>query len=49
MPTLQRGGYGQRLAKWKRKYKQNITVKSDNNYHFTEFRFFDEEGEEIKL
>jgi ribonuclease G len=35
--------------KWKRKYKNNITVKQDSNYHLTEFHFFDENGDEIKL
>ena len=46
---LTKGWLWSKAAKWKRKYKQDITVKPDNNYHFTEFRFFDEEGEEIKL
>ncbi len=38
-----------KVAKWKRKFKQNIVVKEDSNYHMTEFRFFDENGEEIKM
>ena len=46
---LTKGWLWSKAAKWKRKYKQDISVKADNNYHFTEFRFFDEEGEEIKL
>jgi ribonuclease G len=46
---LTKGWLWSKAAKWKRKYKQGITVKPDNNYHFTEFRFFDKEGEEIKL
>jgi ribonuclease G len=46
---LTKGWLWSKAAKWKRKYKQSITVKSDNNYHFTEFRFFDKDGEEIKL
>jgi ribonuclease G len=41
--------WNSRLAKWKRKFKQNIIVKPDNNYHLTEFRFFDHNGEEIKM
>jgi ribonuclease G len=41
--------WSSKLAKWKRKYKQNITLKEDTNYHLTEFRFFDSNGEEIKL
>ena len=46
---LTKGWLWSKASKWKRKYKQDITIKSDNNYHFTEFRFFDEENEEIKL
>lgn len=36
-------------AIWKRKFKQNIILKPDSNYHLTEFRFFDRDDEEIKL
>ena len=36
-------------AKWKRKFQQKITITQDSNYHLTEFRFFDNQGEEIKL
>lgn len=46
---LTKGWLWSKGAKWKRKYKQDILIKPDNNYHFTEFRFFDREGEEIKL
>src|SRR4249919_194536 len=35
--------------KWRRKYKQAIRVKENNNYHMTEFHFFDKQEEEIKL
>ena len=41
--------WNNRVAKWKRKYKQKIEVKADTNYQLTEFRFFDSNGEEIKL
>lgn len=41
--------WNSKVAKWKRKFKQNITVKEDTNYHLTEFRFYDQNGEEIKL
>ena len=34
---------------WRRKYKQAIRVHSNNNYHMTEFHFFDKHEEEIKL
>jgi ribonuclease G len=46
---LTKGWLWSKAAKWKRKYKQEIIIKPDNNYHFTEFRFYDAEGEEIKL
>ncbi len=45
---LTKGWLWSKAAKWKRKYK-NLSVKSDSNYHLTEFRFFDTEGEEIKI
>jgi ribonuclease G len=41
--------WNSKSAKWNRKFKQKITVKPDSTYHLTEFRFFDENGEEIKM
>ena len=41
--------WNSRLAKWRRKFKQKIEVNPDTSYHLTEFRFFDENGEEIKM
>jgi ribonuclease G len=38
-----------RLAKWKKKYRQKIDLQQDTNYHLTEFRFFNQHEEEIKL
>lgn len=35
--------------KWSWKYKQQIKLKTDNNYYLTEFHFFDSNEEEIKL
>jgi ribonuclease G len=35
--------------KWSWKYKQRIRVKPDDHCHLTEFRFFDRQGEEIKI
>ncbi len=35
--------------KWSLKYKQQIKVKPNSNYHLTEFKFFDRNQEEIKL
>jgi ribonuclease G len=36
-------------AKWSRKFKTSIKVIANNNYHLTEFHFFDHDEEEIKL
>ncbi len=35
--------------KWSWKYKQPIKIRANNNYHLTEFHFFDKNEEEIKL
>jgi ribonuclease G len=42
-------GFFSRGFKWRWKYKQRITIKSNTNYHLTEFHFFDDRDEEIKL
>lgn len=36
-------------AKWSKKLKTKIKVVANNNYHLTEFHFFDRDEEEIKL
>lgn len=41
--------WNNKVAKWKRKYRESLIVKPDTNYHLTEFRFYDNDGEEIKL
>jgi len=46
---LTKGWLWSKAAKWKRKFKQKVTVKEDTNYHLTEFHFFDHNDEEIKL
>ncbi|MDB5253649.1 MAG: ribonuclease [Flaviaesturariibacter sp.] len=46
---LTKGWLWSKAAKWKRKFNGNVIVKEDSNYHLTEFRFFDKNGEEIKL
>lgn len=46
---LTKGWLWSKVAKWKRKFNGNVSVKADSNYHLTEFRFFDTSGEEIKL
>ncbi len=35
--------------KWNRKFKTNLKVKADNNYHLTEFHFYDKDEEQIKI
>jgi len=47
--TYLTNGFPSRRLKWCWKYKQLIKVKINNAYHLTEFRFFDDNDEEIKL
>ena len=47
--TYLASGFPSRRLKWCWKYKQLIKVKINNAYHLTEFRFFDDNDEEIKL
>jgi ribonuclease G len=35
--------------KWSWKYKLKLDIKANNTYHLTEFHFYDNNGEEIKL
>lgn len=35
--------------KWNKKFKTNIKILPNNNYHIIEFRFFDQNEEEIKI
>lgn len=42
-------GFISKRTKWSWKYKQKIRVLPKSNYHLTEFRFFDDSDEEIKL
>ncbi len=46
---LTKGWLFSRKAKWRRKYKQPIRVVANTNYHLTEFHFYDDSDEEIKL
>ncbi len=46
---LTKGWLFSKASKWKRKYNQSINIKPNTNFHLTEFRFFDNSGEEIKL
>ncbi|HSU27059.1 MAG TPA: Rne/Rng family ribonuclease [Chitinophagaceae bacterium] len=38
-----------RMAKWKKKFGQKTRLEENNNYHLTEYKFFDKNDEEIKL
>ena len=42
-------GLPSKRVKWMMKFRQVIKVKPDNNYHLTEFHFFDKNNEQIKL
>jgi ribonuclease G len=42
-------GFISKRRKWSWKYKQRIKVQSNSNYHLTEFHFYDDNDEEIKL
>ncbi len=42
-------GLPSRRMKWSMKFKEKIRVRSNSNYHLTEFHFFDKSNEEIKL
>ena len=47
---LTKGGmFKSKLWKWRWRYKQRIKLKENTNYHLTEFHFFDQHDEEIKL
>jgi len=41
--------FNSRQWKWRWKYGQKIHVKENSNYHLTEFHFFDQHEDEIKL
>ena len=47
--TYLTSGFPSRRMRWSWKYKQKVKVKANSNYHLTEFRFFDDSEEEIKL
>ncbi len=47
--TYLTSGFPSRRRKWSWKFKQKVKIKSNSNFHLTEFRFFDDSDEEIKL
>lgn len=42
-------GFISKRRRWSWKFKQKIHVRENNNYHLTEFHFFDKNEEEIRL
>jgi len=47
---LTKGGwFRSRLWKWRWKHKQRIKLRENTNYHLTEFHFYDNHEDEIKL
>src|SRR5258705_141175 len=47
---LKRGWpWSSRIAKWNKKFRQKTRLAEDTNYHLTEYKFFDQHDEEIKL
>jgi len=46
---LTKGFWNSIRRQWQRKYKVKLKIAANNNYYFTEFHFFDEQEEEIKL
>jgi ribonuclease G len=47
--TYLTSGFPSRRMKWSWKYKQKIKVRSNSNHSLTEFKFFDDGEDEIKL
>ncbi len=46
---LTKGLFNSIFKQWKRKYKIKLSLEKNNNYSLIEFRFFDEQDEEIKF
>jgi ribonuclease G len=42
-------GIGSKQWQWRWKYKQKVRLRANTNYHLTEFHFFDNQDDEIKL
>jgi ribonuclease G len=41
--------WNKKISHWRKKYRQKIRILANTNYHITEFRFFDQNEEEIKI
>ncbi len=46
---LTKGFFSSIIKTWRKKFKTKIHIKANTNYHIVEFRFFNENEEEIKL
>jgi ribonuclease G len=46
---LTKGFFSSILKKWRKKYKTKLTLQENTNYHLIEFKFFDQNEEEIKF
>ena len=46
---LTKGIFNSIFKKWKRKHKTKLAIQQNNNFHLIEFKFFDENEEEIKF
>lgn len=46
---LTKGWWNSIRRQWQRKYKVSLKIEPNTNYYFTEFHFFDEQEDEIKL
>jgi ribonuclease G len=47
--TYLTSGFPSRRMKWSWKFKQKVKVRSNSNNTLTEFKFYDDTEEEIKL
>ncbi len=47
--TYLTSGFPSRRMKWSWKYKQKVKIKANSNHSLTEFKFYENDGEEIKL
>ena len=46
---LTKGIFSSIIKKWRRKYKLKLTSQPDNSSHLVEYKFLDDQQEEIKL
>ena len=46
---LTKGFFSSILKKWRKKYKIKLKMQENTNYHLIEFKFFDQNEEEIKF